>query len=81
MEAVREILEAHSIINKIYKAVDSVVKSDFVGPQSIGALKNASPHFMPVNVGDMRSPVPTYRSPAEDITAMIERAKAVYAIS
>lgn len=75
------ILEAHSIINKIYEAVNSVTKPNFTDVQSIGALKNASQHFLPVNVGDMRAPVPTYRSPAADISTMIERAKIVYAFS
>ena len=78
---VENIAEAQSIVDKIYKAVDSIVKPGFTGVQSIGALKNASPRFMPVNVGDMRSPLPTYRSPETEISAMVEHAKAVYAIS
>ena len=73
------ILEAQSIINKIYEAVNSIVKPDFTSVQSIGALKNASQHFLPVNVGDMRAPVPTYRSSGADIFAMIERTRIVYA--
>ena len=75
------IAEAQGIVNKIYKAVDAIVKPGFTGVQSIGALKNASKHFMPVNVGDMRSPLPTYRSSETEIAKMIEHAKDVYAIS
>ena len=74
------IVAAQDIVDKIYKAVDSIVKPGFNGVQSIGALKNASRHFIPVNVGDMRSPLPTYRSSEAEISAMIEHAKAVYAI-
>jgi 4-hydroxy-tetrahydrodipicolinate synthase len=75
------ITEAQSIVDKIYKAVDAIVKPGFTGVASIGALKNASRHFIPVNVGDMRSPLPTYRSTDAEISEMIEHAKAVYAIS
>ena len=74
------IVAAQDIVDKIYKAVDSIVKPGFNGVQSIGALKNALRHFIPVNVGDMRSPLPTYRSSEDEISAMIEHAKAVYAI-
>ena len=76
-----DIAEAQSIVDKIYKAVDSVVKPEFNGVQAIGALKNASKRFLPVNVGNMRSPVPTYLSSEEDLVAMIDFAKDVYAIS
>jgi len=76
-----DIAEAQSIVDKIYKAVDSIVKPGFNGVQAIGALKNASKRFIPVNVGDMRSPVPTYRSSEAELLAMIDYAKDVYAIS
>jgi dihydrodipicolinate synthase/N-acetylneuraminate lyase len=76
-----DIAEAQSIVDKIYKAVDSVVKPEFNGVQAIGALKNASKRLLPVNVGNMRSPVPTYLSSEEDLVAMIDFAKDVYAIS
>jgi 4-hydroxy-tetrahydrodipicolinate synthase len=75
------IVEAQNILDKIFAAVNSVVKPEFTGVQSIGSLKNASPHFMPINMGDMRSPSPTYRSPDSDVSHMIELAKIVYAIS
>jgi len=75
------IVEAQNILDKIFAAVNSVVKPEFTGVQSIGSLKNASPHFMPSNMGDMRSPSPTYRSPDSDVSHMIELAKIVYAIS
>ncbi|MCX6429721.1 MAG: dihydrodipicolinate synthase family protein [Actinobacteria bacterium] len=76
-----DVVEAQNILDKIFAAVNSVVKKEFAGVQSIGALKNASPHFMPTNMGDMRSPSPTYRSPESDISRMVELAKIVYDIS
>lgn len=75
------IAEAQSILDKIFAAVNSVVKPGMVGVQAIGALKNASPHFMPTNMGDMRKPSPTFRSPESDIAQMAELAKIVYAIT
>ena len=74
------VAEAQDILDKIFAAVNSVNK-DFSGVKSLGALKNASPHFMPTNMGDMRSPCPTYKSPESDISRMIELAKIVYDIS
>jgi dihydrodipicolinate synthase/N-acetylneuraminate lyase len=76
-----KIIEAQEILDKIFAAVNSVVKPEFAGVQSIGALKNASPHFMPIRMGDMRSPSPTYRSADSEISRMIELAKIVYDIA
>lgn len=70
--------EAQAILDKIFASVNSVVKPGFAGMKAIGALKSASPHFMPTKMGDMRSPSATYRSPDSDIKQMIELAKLVY---
>lgn len=75
------IVKAQKILDRVFDAVNSVVKTEFVGVKSIGALKNASSHFIPVNMGDMRAPSPTYRSPESEISRMIELAKIVYDIS
>ncbi len=75
------IVEAQSILDRIYQAVDSIVKPDFTGVQSIGTLKNAARYLTPISVGDMRAPVPTHRSTDAEIATMLGHAKTVFAMS
>ncbi len=74
-----KIEEAQEILDAVFASVNSVVKPGMGGVVAIGALKNASPNFMPTNMGDMRKPSPTFRSPDSDIAQMIELAKVAYA--